>query len=192
MFSRVRRKGAFSLGRVSLAATLCLGVLPRVDGLTIEELVGDARLTPKRFAAQFERFEYEFSPQILPVEEFLGAERGDCDDYAVLADYVLKPKGFATRVIHVRLVGRVAHAVCYVGESSAYLDYNNRKYFFSLERCGRRLRDIATKVAESFSGNWTSASEFTYDYIEGKKHFGSTVVKTEPPSSDPDQLGGQR
>ena len=43
----------------------------------------------------------------------------------------------------------------------AYLDYNNRRYFRNVERCGRRLRDIAEEVASSFKGNWTSVSEFT-------------------------------
>jgi hypothetical protein len=38
-----------------------------------------------------------------------------------------------------------------------------------VERCGRRLRDTADEVASSFKGNWTSVSEFTYDYKEGKK-----------------------
>jgi hypothetical protein len=86
----------------------------------------------------------------------------------------------------VRLVGRVAHAVCYVTENRAYLDYNNRIYFSTLERSGPSIREIATKAADSLQANWTSASEFTYDYKEDRKHFLATVVKTEPPSNDPD------
>ena len=47
-----------------------------------------------------------------------------------------------------RFVGRVAHAVCYVTEDKAYLDYNNRKYALNVERCGATLREIAAQVAD--------------------------------------------
>ena len=171
-----------AVGMVVLSLTACTPLV----ALTLAELIGDPALNPKRFAAHFESFEYEFHPEVKPPDLFLAERRGDCDDYAILADYVLKPRGFATRAVHIRLVGRVAHAVCYVAESKAYLDYNNRKYFLNLQRSGATLREIATKVADSFEANWTSASEFTYDYDTYKKTFGRTVVKTEPRSKDPD------
>jgi DNA transposition AAA+ family ATPase len=85
-------------------------------------------------------------------------------------------------------VGRVAHAVCYVDDNKAYLDFNNRKYFLNLERCGRSLREIATEVAESFKSNWTSVSEFTYDYKEGRKRYTRTVGKTDPAAQDADAV----
>lgn len=159
----------------------------RLDAVTLEELQQNSKLTPKSFAALFESFEYEYHPEVQWPNVFLAERRGDCDDYAVLADFVLKPKGFATRVIHIRLVGRIAHAVCYVDQSRVYLDYNNRKFFLNLQRSGRTLREIATKVADSFEANWTSASEFTYDYEASKKTYGRTVVKTEPRSKDADR-----
>jgi hypothetical protein len=163
----------------------CALTFVRLDAVTLTELLNDPKLTPKRFAAYFENFDYEFSLGVLPPEVFLRDRRGDCDDYAILADYVLTARKYDTRLIHIRMVGRIAHAVCYVSESRAYLDYNNRKYFINLQRCGRTLREIATKVADSFEANWTSASEFTYDYKEDQKHFGPTVVKTDPPALDP-------
>jgi hypothetical protein len=169
--------------------TLCAaGALAgtRLDAVTLDELLNDPKMTPKRFADYFEDFAYEYNEAVQSPDEFLTSRRGDCDDYAILADYVLKRKGFATRLIHVRMVGRVAHAVCYVTQAHAYVDYNNRHYFINLQRCGGTLREIATKVADSFEANWTSASEFTYEYEENKKHFGATVVKTDPPASDPD------
>ena len=155
--------------------------------VTLAELVTHPTLTPKKFAAYFESFEFEFSPEVLPAEVFLRRQRGDCDDYAILADYVLRHHREETRLIHVRMVGRVAHAVCYISGTKAYLDYNNRKFFFNLQRSGRTLREIATRVAESLNANWTSVSEFTYTYDEDRKHFGATVVKTDPPEQDPDQ-----
>jgi hypothetical protein len=73
-----------------------------------------------------------------------------------------------------------------VVESKAYLDYNNRKYASNLEGSGKRLRQIAKQVAESFDANWTSISEYTFDYNTAKKTIGLTVVKTAPPARDPD------
>lgn len=172
-----------ALGAAYLATTLLPGQLGAV---TLVQLLTQPNLSPKKFAAYFEDFAYEFSPEVLPAEVFLRQERGDCDDYAILADYVLKRHGYQPRLIHVRMVGRVAHAVCYVTESKAYLDFNNRKFFINVERCGGSLREIATRVADSFKANWTSVSEFSYTYDEDRKHFGVTVVKTDPPENDPD------
>lgn len=154
--------------------------------VTLSELMLDSAMTPKRFAAHFEAFEYEYHPEVQWPDAFLVERRGDCDDYAILADHVLRPRGYDSRVIHIRLVGRVAHAVCYVVEAKAYLDYNNRKYYLNLQRSGRTLREIATKVADSFEANWTTASEFTYDYEQGTRTIRRTVVKTEPRAKDID------
>jgi hypothetical protein len=170
-----------------VALTLICALSPlRVDALTLIDLINDAKLTPKRFAAHFENFEYEFHVEVQPADVFLSSQRGDCDDYAILADYVLKRKNYNTRLVRISLVGRVAHDVCYVIQSKAYLDYNNRKYASTLEGSGRRLRQIANEVADSFEANWTSASEYTYDYNTEKKSIGVTVVKTDPPARDPD------
>lgn len=175
--------------RLFLAAGLALIVAPVPAGaLTLAELMADQKLTPKRFAAMFESFQYEFGTAVQDAEQFLRAKRGDCDDYAVLADYVLSRHGFGTKLVHVRLVGRVAHAVCYVAEDKAYLDYNNRTYFINLQKSGPTLREIAEKVSQAIEGNWTSASEFTYDYATNEKAVVRTVVKTSPPALDPDVL----
>jgi hypothetical protein len=163
-----------------------LGATP-LEALTVKELAAEPDLTPKRFANHFENFTYEFINYVQPPDEFLKTRTGDCDDYACLADLVLKPKGFDTRLIHIRMVGRIAHAVCYVTENKAYLDYNNRRYSFNLERSGQTIREIATKVARSFEANWTSASEFTYDYKTEDKKALFTVVKTDQPAKDPDR-----
>jgi hypothetical protein len=173
-------------------ALLVALALCRLDAVTLADLENDPKMSPKRFANYFENFEFEGHDEVQLPEVFLRNQRGDCDDYAILADHVLRPRNLGTRLIHVRLVGRVAHAVCYVTASRAYLDYNNRIYFSTLERSGPSIREIATKAADSLQANWTSASEFTYDYKEDRKHFIATVVKTEPPSSDPDAGGRAR
>ena len=96
----------------------------------------------------------------------------------MLADFVLSKRGLRTRLVHVRLAGRVAHAVCYVTENNAYLDYNNRKFFVTLERSGPDLRTIANTVADSLSASWTTASEFTYSYETRRKTMTATVSRT--------------
>lgn len=158
------------------------------EGPTLRELERDQKMSPKRFANYFEDFAYEYYPYVQSPEMFLRNRAGDCDDYAVLGDFILRRRGFHTRIIHISLVGSdIGHAVCYVDDDHLYLDYNNRKYFFNLTRCGHTLREIATKVARSFERNWTSASEYTYNYIEDKKRIKMTVVKTDDPSRDPDR-----
>jgi hypothetical protein len=165
---------------------LWFAIASQLAAVTLPELLNDPKLTPKRFANYFEGFDFEAHDEVQLPEVFLENRRGDCDDYAILADYILRQKGYGTRLIHVRLVGRFAHAVCYVSEDRAYLDYNNRIFYSNLEKCGHTIREIANKAADSFQSNWTSASEFTYDYKEDKKTFGATVVKTDPREKDPD------
>lgn len=160
--------------------------MANTGALNYGELMRDETMTPKNFAKLFEDFEYEFHEQVAPPEVFLAERKGDCDDYAILADHVLRPRGFKTRLIHIRLVGRVAHVVCYVQEAQAYLDYNERRYFIKLTRARNRIRAVASKVADSLEANWVSASEFTYDYRTETKRITHTVVKRDPPEQDPD------
>ncbi len=154
------------------------GAAGELDAVTLRELTENSNLNAKKFAGYFGDFAYEFHGPIQSAPTFLARERGDCDDYAVLADYVLRRHGFKTRLIHIRLAGRVAHAVCYVTENKAYLDYNNRAVFFTLTRSGAEIRDIATKVAASLEANWTTASEFTYSYSTRRKTMIATVSRT--------------
>lgn len=163
-------------------------LVPSLAAVTLRELASDPGLTPKRFANHFENFAYEFMPYVQLPEVFLRRRAGDCDDYAILADHVLRPKGYQTRIIHVSMLGSdIGHAVCYVDDDRVYLDYNNRKYFFNLTRCDRSIRAIATKVAKSFERNWVTAAVYTYDYDEDKKKRVMTVVRTDDPALDPDR-----
>lgn len=150
----------------------------QLDAVTLDQMLTNPKLNAKKFANYFGDFAFEFSADVQSPAAFLSRERGDCDDYAVLADFVLKQHGLATRLVHVRLAGRVAHAVCYVAENRAYLDYNNRKYFLTLARSSEDLRDIATRVAGSLSANWTTASEFTYSYVTHRKIMTATIAQT--------------
>jgi soluble cytochrome b562 len=158
--------------------TLLLACLPlTLLAVTLDELLSEEKMTPKKFAAYFKDFEYKFHADIQPPKEFLATKSGDCDDYAILADRVLRKHGFTTRLISVRMPGLLTHVVCYVSEEKVYLDFNNRVYLSRTEKSGPDLREIAQKVARSFEANWTSVSEFTYH--EGVKELVQTVSKTD-------------
>lgn len=149
-------------------------------GVTLKQMETDAKLTPKRFANYFSNFRYEYHPELQSAEIFLKNEAGDCDDYAVLADRILHPKSYTTRLIFIAMPGLIPHVVCYVDEEKGYLDYNNRGYWVKIEKSPLSLRAIAAKVAKSFSANWTSASEFTMDKDDAQ-HFVRTISKTDSP-----------
>jgi len=151
--------------------------------VTLQQLVQDAKLTPKKYAGYFSDFKYRQQADIQAWDLFLLSKSGDCDDYAILADEVLKPKGYTTRLISVRMPGALPHVVCYIREEKGYLDFNNRTYMIKIEKCGESLRAIAAKVAKSFEANWTSAVEFTY-LGDGMKQAVATVLKTDPPDYD--------
>lgn len=176
----------------ALACALLLAPLPALalkpsDRFNLSDLENDTTLDPGRFANLFEEFAFEYNPYVQPPESFLRNRSGDCDDYAILADYILTRRLFKTRLIKVELVGtRISHVVCYVQDKKVYLDYNNRIYFRNLERSGARIRQIAEKVAETFGNNWTSATEYIFSYAEGRSRAVRTVLKTDPPERDPD------
>jgi hypothetical protein len=172
-----------------LSAVTANAALTPTSRFTLRELEVVPTLSPKQFGNLFEHFRYSYCPYVLPPDEFLDSRAGDCDDYAILADHILSKKGHRTRIIRVALAGSdIAHAICYVTENKAYLDYNNRKYSVNLERAGPTLRQIAAKVAASFEKNWTSATEYTFSYETNRKTTRFTVVKTDPPDKDPDRL----
>jgi len=155
----------------------------------MNELLNAPTMSPKQFANYFEDFKFEdrLVFDVQSPQQFLSKRSGDCIDYAVLADHVLKHRGYQTRLIRVEMVGLdVGHAVCYVQDDRVYLDYNNRKYFFTLTRSGPTIRQVATKIAASFNANWTFAQEFAFDYDDFYKRIIHTVVKIEPTSADPD------
>lgn len=172
--------------RVVAGLTLLLGPHASAQLLSTQAMASNSRMTPGRFAAELADFSYQFRAQAQAPDEFLSRRAGDCDDFAIAADAVLRQRGYHTHVVLVRMVGRVAHAVCYVEESRAYLDYNNRRYAVKLTRSKPRLREIAEKVAASFDANWTSVSELTYHNTSEEVTIKWTVVKTSPASDDPD------
>ena len=185
-FPSVRRLG---LWLCLLAGGLALPV--DLDAVTLSQLLENPKINARKFAGYFADFAYEFNEAIQPATVFLAREKGDCDDYAVLADFVLKKHGLDTRLIHIRLSGRVAHAVCYITENRAYLDYNNRAVFFTLSRSGPDIRDIAAKVADSLEASWTTASEFSYSYETRRKVMIATISKTGEAVGNPSPVPGK-
>ncbi len=188
--SRGRRVG---LGWGWLGVVLAGAMVWELAGegpLTLAELQQARGLTSRKFAGYFGEFTYTYREALQPPDVFLGRRDGDCDDYAVVADLVLPRHGLTTRLVHVRLAGLVAHVVCFVMEDRLYLDYNNRVYLVKTEKSAPNLREVAGKVAKSFSANWTSASEFTYS--NGVKRVVRTVAKVDRPSPETDSLSPPR
>jgi hypothetical protein len=170
-----------------LMAGAASATLKPTDRFSLHDLERESPITPRQFGNLFGNFRYQYSPYVQPVEIFLSDRIGDCDDYALLADHILSRQGYRTRFVQVSMAGSdIAHAICYVAENKAYLDYNNRRYEMNLERSGATLREIAGKVADSFEKNWTSATEYTFSYETYRKTSRYTVVKTDPPDRDPD------
>ncbi len=166
---------------IAITGLASFGVL---HALTLDELTNDPHLTPKRYASHFSNFEYQYHEELQIVKVFLLTESGDCKDYAILADQVLRPKGYDTKLIEVRMPGSLSHVVCYVIQEKGYLDYNNRSYFNKIVHCGPTIRQVAGSVSKSFKGNWTSASEFIHR-DDGLDELLGTVVKTDSPTNDP-------
>lgn len=155
---------------------LCLIPLSLL-AVTLDELMNAEKMTPRKFAAYFKDFEYKFHNEVQNPDVFLMTKSGDCDDYAILADKVLRKHGFKTRLISVRMPGLLTHVVCYIDDEKLYLDFNNRVYLSRTEKSDPDLKEIARKVAKSFEANWTSVSEFTYQ--DGAKELVKTVSKTD-------------
>jgi len=169
------RLGLRHLFALSLYLTLPIAS----HGVTYSMLLNDPKMNAGRFAGYFEYFSYEYEEKVQPADEFLRRERGDCDDYAVLADDVLRRRDLQTMLIRVKLAGMVAHDVCYVIKDRAYLDYNDRNVFFTLTRCRESLREIASKVASSLQTDWSYASIYTFSYDTGVKHMLVTIARTD-------------
>ena len=157
-----------------LFTALFLAVSARA--LTIQEIEETPNLTPQSFARLFSAFEFRFHSEIQPPDRFLASRSGDCDDYSILAAQILKAKGYTPRLIAVRMP-HVVHVVCYIDETNAYLDYNNRSRGPVTVTSRPEIQEIARSVAKSYDARWTSASEFIFD---GKaKRLVRTVLEKE-------------
>lgn len=104
-------------------------------------------------------------------------------DYVVLADSVLSGEGFPSRLLLINMPGVQNADVCYVTPQTSFLTYDATNQAFSVDPSGSAIRQIADTFAGLLGQNWTTASEFSYS--NGVSTILATVVKTEPPSSDP-------
>jgi hypothetical protein len=146
--------------RIAFLATLlhCV-VISSASAVTLGELRADPKLTPQKLMGYFAQFKYKLRSTVQTPEAFLASETGDCDDFATLAAMLLKEKGYSTHLVAVFMEHDI-HVVCYVEESKAYLDFNNRKKAEPLVVTSGALPDIAQKVAASFHASWMSVMEY--------------------------------
>jgi hypothetical protein len=106
------------------------------------------------------------------------------NDYPILADMVLKPKGYGTRLVLVNMPGLpTPDDCCYVSQAASFIHYNSSNSVIQLEGSGSTIRQIATTMANHLNMDWTTASEFVYS--NGMGQILATVVESDPVSSDP-------
>src|SRR5262245_41249938 len=103
-------------------AALLLFSATKTSALTLEELHTSPNLTPHNFSSFFANFKFAYRANVQKPVDFLAARSGDCDDFSTLAAAELAARGYAPRLIAVRMKGEV-HVVCYIAESKGYLDY---------------------------------------------------------------------
>ena len=157
-----------------LAAILAIGLRSAAasPALTLEQLRQQPDLTPEHFARCFRDFRFKLGDQLQAPDVFLANQCGDCDDFACLADQVLRERKYTTRLIAVFMDGET-HVVCYVQEVHGYLDYNCRRDTPAVQPSSGDIQDVANRVAAYFRVPWRSASEFTYQ--AGHPRFGRIV-----------------
>jgi hypothetical protein len=129
--------------------------------------------TPEHFAHQFAKFKFEFHAEVQDPAVFLKTQKGDCDDFATLADDVLTREGYTTHLIAVRMPGET-HVVLYVDEIHGYLDYNFRAAKHPVLNSDGNLQHLATQVADTFHVPWTAVYEFNYHHQ--MKHLVTDIV----------------
>lgn len=132
--------------------------------------------TPEHFTHRFADFKFEFHAEVQPADVFLKTKKGDCDDFATVADDALTREGYTTHLIAVRMPGET-HVVLYVDEVHGYLDYNYRKSRHPVLSCGSALPQIATKVAASFHLPWVAVYEF--NFYNQMKHLVTDIVRND-------------
>jgi hypothetical protein len=145
-----------------LLGALLVIVLPgRVRASGLEDLRRDTDLTPGRLIRFFADFSYELSERVQDGETFLQRKRGDCDDFAKLADKLLTERGYKTKLVVV-MMEKQTHVVCFVQAACGYLDFNRRAEADPIVLSNGTLEDIANKVSANFRSKWWMVSEVKF------------------------------
>ncbi|MCF7762169.1 MAG: fibronectin type III domain-containing protein [Verrucomicrobia bacterium] len=105
------------------------------------------------------------------------------DSVPVLADQVLRKKGFTTHLVVVRMAGGSGREFCHVAGPESYIDYDERSAIVSVGSSGGSIRDVASRFASRLGMDWTSASQFVY--VDGARKILATVEKAASPQLDP-------
>ena len=145
---------------------------PGAAAVTLEELRDDPLMTPQRFVTYFRDFKFKLYAERQDPKVFLSSRCGDCDDFACLADEILRRRNYTTRLIAIFMDGQT-HVVCYVDQIRGYLDYNCRGEPSAVQYADDRIDAVADKVAAYFRVPWRYASEFTCQ--DGQPRFGRIV-----------------
>ena len=150
--------GARRIPQVILGLAVAAGCMAGDEWTRLRQ---DRDLTPAGLLRHFAGFAFELGETLQDAETFLRRRRGDCDDFASLANQVLAERGWKTKLVVV-MMERQTHVVCYVQEAKGFLDYNRRAIADPIVTSDGSLEDIAAKVATAFRSEWWMASEFAY------------------------------
>jgi hypothetical protein len=127
----------------------------------ISDLAVQKDLCPETLIRLFSGFTFELNAQRQAPEMFLQRKRGDCDDFANVANSLLSSRGYKTKLVMV-MMEQQTHIVCYVEEARGFLDFNHRADAKPIIESDGTLEDIAQKVSKDFRAPWRTAAEFTY------------------------------
>jgi hypothetical protein len=159
---------------ISLLLTLFCPPTLLGQGLSMRMLRESPNLTPEVFMAYFRDFSFKLGDQLQDPDVFLDTRTGDCDDFASLAEVLLRERNFTTQLIAVFMDGQT-HVVCYVQEVQGYLDYNLRGRDIPLQPSSGQLEDIADQVSAYFRTPWRSVAEF--ESQAGIRRFGRIAFR---------------
>jgi hypothetical protein len=165
-----------TISRFTISLVLTLFCAPTLFGqaLTVRMLREHPDLTPGVFMAYFRDFSFKLGDQLQDPDLFLATRTGDCDDFASLAETLLREKNFTTKLVAIFMDGQT-HVVCYVQEVQGYLDYNLRGRDIPLQPSSGQLEDIADQVSAYFRTPWRSVAEF--ESRAGIRRFGRITFR---------------
>ncbi len=147
---------------LALLGLILAGFWSTSDATELTALATQKELTPESLLRSVAGFAFELGAQPQDPDAFLKRRRGDCDDFAQLANRLLTERGYQTKLVVV-MMEKETHVVCYVSEVHGYLDFNRRAEPHPIVASDNSLEDIAQKVAVSFHSKWRMASEFQYE-----------------------------
>jgi len=91
---------------------------------------------------------YQVNDEYMPAEKTLALGAGDCNDMAILADYMLKKHGFTSEVLDV-YTASVGHTVCVWKDSTGKYNHLSNKTIREIHS------NTLAEIAQDVYADWT-------------------------------------